>query len=53
MVKTRLRWFEHLERRLADSVVRKVDQISRGRGRLRKTIREIVKINLENNELLR
>lgn len=47
MVKTRIWWFE-----LVDVVVRKVDQmednqINRGRGRLKKTI----KINLEIIEL--
>jgi len=45
MVETLLRWSGHVERRLVDSVVRRVDkmkisQITRGRGRPRKTIRE-------------
>jgi hypothetical protein len=45
MVETRLRWFRHVERRLVDSVVRRVDQmessqITRGRGRPGKIIRE-------------
>jgi len=45
MVETLLRWSSHVERRLVDSVVRRVDkmessQITRGRGRPRNTIRE-------------
>jgi len=48
-----LRWFGHIERR---PVVRRIDQledsqITRGRGRPRKTIREIIKKDLEINEL--
>jgi len=44
MVKNRLRWFGHIERRLVSYVVRRVDQmkhnqIARGRGRPRLTIR--------------
>ncbi len=44
MTRTRLRCFEHVERRLVDSVVMRVDQmegsqITRGRGRPRKTKR--------------
>jgi len=55
MVETRLMWFGHVERRHVDSVVRRVDQmessqITRDRGRPRKTIRETIK-NLEINEL--
>jgi len=51
MVKTRIWWFVHVERRLVDVVVRRVDQmednqITRGRGRLSITI----KIDLEINE---
>ena len=58
MVKNRLTWFGHVERRLVDSVVRRVDQmddsqITRGRGRPRKTIRETIKKDLEINELER
>jgi len=52
----RLRWFWHVERKPVDSVVRRVDQmegsqITRGRGRPRKTIRETIRKNLEINEL--
>jgi len=48
LVETRLRWFGHVERRLADTVVRRVDQmndsqITRGRGRPIKTIRDTIK----------
>jgi len=56
MVETRLRWFEHVERRLVDSIVRRVNQlegsqVTRCRIRLRKTIRETIRKNLEINEL--
>jgi hypothetical protein len=56
LVENRLRWFGHVERRLVDAVVRRVDQmeksqVKRGRGRLRKTIRETVRKDLEVNEL--
>jgi hypothetical protein len=59
MVETRLKWFGHVERRLLDSIVRRVDQImegsqiDRGRGRPRKTVRETIKKDLEINELYR
>jgi hypothetical protein len=58
MVKTRLRWFDHLERRLVHYVVRRLDkmkfsQITRGRGRRRKPIREPIKKVLEKNEFHR
>jgi hypothetical protein len=54
MMETRLRWFGHVERRPIGSVVRRVDrmegsQITRGRGRPRKTIRETIKKDLEIN----
>ena len=50
MVENRLMWFGHVERRPIDSVVRRVDQIedsqiTRGRGRPRKTIRKDLEIN--------
>ena len=56
MVETRLRWFAHVERRPMDSAVRRVDQmegsqITRGRGRPRKTMRETIRKDLEINEL--
>ncbi|KAH1264626.1 Craniofacial development protein 2 [Glycine max] len=56
MVENRLRWFGHVERRPVDSVVRKVDQMEsrqtiRGRGRPKKTIREVIKKDLELNDL--
>jgi hypothetical protein len=56
MVETRHRWFRHVERRLVDSVIRRIDQmersqITRGRGRPRKTIRETIRKDLEINEL--
>jgi len=54
MMETRLRWFGHVERRPIGSLVRRVDrmegiQITRGRGRPRKTIRETIKKDLEIN----
>ena len=56
MVETGLRWFGHAERRPVDVLVRRVDQmedsqITRGRSRPRKTIRETIKKDLEINEL--
>ena len=56
MVETSLRWFGHLERRSVDFVVMRVDQMkdsqtAKGRGKLRKTIRENLKKDLEFNEL--
>ncbi|KAH1202901.1 hypothetical protein GmHk_17G049252 [Glycine max] len=56
MVENRLRWFGHVERKPVDSVVRRVDQMERrqtirGRGRPKKTIREVIKKDLELNDL--
>jgi len=56
MVGTRLKWFGYVERRHVDYVVRRVDQmqgsqITRGRWRSRKSIRETIKKDLEINEL--
>lgn len=57
MVENRLRWFGHVERRLVDSVIWRVDQMmersqtTRGRGRPRKIIRETSKKDLEIKEL--
>ncbi|KAL5185825.1 hypothetical protein HKD37_17G049216 [Glycine soja] len=56
MVENRLRWFGHVERRPVDSAVRRVDQMERrqtirGRGRPKKTIREVIKKDLEINGL--
>jgi hypothetical protein len=56
IMETRLRWFWHVERRPVDSVACRVDrtkgsQITRGKGRLRKTITETIKKYLEINEL--
>jgi len=44
LVENRLRWFGHVERRLVDAMVRRVDQmeesqVKRGRGRPKKNIR--------------
>ena len=56
LVENRLRWFAHVEKRLVDAVVRRVDQIEeshvkRCRGRPKKTIRETIRKDLEVNEL--
>jgi len=56
MVETRLKWFEHLERRHMDYVERRVDkmtgcQITRGRETPRKIRKETITNNLEINEL--
>jgi hypothetical protein len=55
MVENRLRWFEHVEKRLVDVVVQRVYQmeegeIRRGRERPRKIIRTVRK-DLDVNEL--
>ena len=44
MVETRLRWFGNVERRLVDQM--EGSQITRGRGRPRKTIRETIRKDL-------
>jgi hypothetical protein len=51
MVENRLRWFGHVEIRLVDFVINRVDhmednQITRGRGRPKKTIRETIRKDL-------
>jgi hypothetical protein len=51
-VETGLRWFRHVARRYVDSVIRRVEQmkgsqITKDRGRPRKTIREIIRKDLE------
>jgi len=56
LVENRLRWFGHVERRIVDAVVRRVDQmeesqVKRGRGRPKKTIRETIRKDFEVNEL--
>jgi len=56
LVENKLRWFGHVERRPVDVVVRRVDQmeenqVKRGRGRPRKTIRETITKDSEVNEL--
>jgi hypothetical protein len=56
MVENKFRWFKHVERRLINFVVKRVDQmkdsqITWGRERLKKSIREIIRKYLEINEL--
>jgi len=56
LVENRIRWFMHVEGRPIDFVVRRVDQmedsqITRGRGRPKKTTRETIKKDIEINEL--
>jgi hypothetical protein len=55
MVENRLRWFEYVERRNVDVVVRRVyqmeeSQIKKGRERPKKTIKETIMKVLEVNE---
>lgn len=55
MIKTRLRWYDHVERRPINFVVRKVDQvegsqITRGKRGPRKIIRKTITKDLEINE---
>ena len=56
LVENMLRWFEHVERRSVDAVVRRIDQmhesqVKRSRGKPRKTIRETIRKDLKVNEL--
>lgn len=56
MLETKLRWFQHVERRHVDYIVRRLDQIeesqiTRCMGRPRKTTRETIMKDLEINEL--
>ena len=56
MVKNRLRWFGHVEGRPLDYVVRRVYQMDRrqqiqGRGRPKKSIREVINKDLNINNL--
>lgn len=58
IVEYRLRWFGHVEGRSVGFMVRRVDQMercqtTRGRGRPRKTISEVIKKDLEINNLVR
>lgn len=55
-MENRLSWFGHVERRLVDYVVKRIDQMeksqtTRSGGRLRKPIRETIKKHLEINKL--
>ena len=56
MTEGRLRWFGHVQRRPIEALVRKVDQmvfnpIRRGRGRPKRTLGEIIKRDLELNNI--
>ena len=56
LVENRFRCFGHVERRPVEAVIRKVDQmeesqVKRGKGRPRKTIRKVIRKDLEVNEL--
>jgi hypothetical protein len=53
MVETRLRWFEHVERRPVDFVVIRVDQMEGSQITRDKEDRETIKKYLEINELNR
>lgn len=57
-MENRLKRFGHVERGFIDFVVKRVDQMAksqtvRDRGRVRKTIREFIKKDLEINNLER
>jgi len=54
MVENRFRWFDRVERRLVDFVVRRVDQIEDSqiiRGRPREVIRQTIEKDLQINGL--
>lgn len=56
MVKNKLQWVVHVERKLVDFVVRRVEcmkrsQIARGSERSRKIIREVIKNDLKIKNL--
>ena len=56
MVKNKLKWLGHVERRLVYVVVRKINhieesQINKGRRRPKKATRETISKNLEINDL--
>jgi len=54
MVENRFKWFDHVERRLVNSVVRRVDQIEDShitRGRPREIVRQTIEKDLQINEL--
>ena len=56
MVKSTLRWFRHVQRRLVEALVKRVNQmegspIARGRGSSRKIICETIKRDLDVNAL--
>ena len=56
MVENRLGWFGHIERKSLDYVVRRVYRVeriqtTRGRGRPRNTIREVIKKDIKINNL--
>ena len=56
MVKSRLRWFEHIWRRFVEAPIRRADHIggspiARGRRRLRNITGETIRRNLEVNGL--
>ena len=51
MIETLLRWFEHVQRRLPEAPMKKVDQMTfslmkRCKRRLKKTLRDIIKRDL-------
>lgn len=58
MMENRFRWFDYIEKRFIDYEVRIVYQIKRSRtircrGRPRKTIKEVIKKDVEINDLRR
>lgn len=57
-MENRLRWFGHVEKRLVDFLIKRVNQMERNqttreREKPRKTIREVIKKDLERNQTTR
>lgn len=55
-MENRLRWFRHVESKHVDSVIKRVDQMKRSqttkdKGRSKKVIKEVIKKDLEVNDL--
>lgn len=57
MTENQLRWFEHVQRRPLEALVRSADNIvlgfvKRGRGRPKRTLEDIIKSDLMVNKIL-
>ena len=58
MTETRLWWYGHVQRRPTDAPMQKIDQmvfspVRRGRGRLQRTLGEIIRRNLRINDIFK